>query len=251
MDIINKEPEDVLKPEFVKTYKELHKDIWYRLIRVNTSLTILEKIHNFPFHPIYSPQDNIFWAMVSWNFFDISILFMNQLTSDGSDEHTINGFRNRILNEDWLKNGVKEEYRKLLRNIKLDKRLEPIQEKIKEIRKNVIAHRLLDSNRASVTNVKNVTLDELHQLSEGIKKLFRSISFVVEYDSNFYTGGTIGGKPVKEDIDELLDLILKHSYWLNEPEQMKDFWPDRRRSRSQEEISELNEFRKKFGMPEV
>jgi len=45
--------------------------------------------------------------------------------------------------------------------------------------------------------------------------------------------------------------VVKDSYWLNGPEQMKEFWPDRRQSSPQKELSELNEFRKKFGMSEV
>jgi len=250
-DITHKKPEDVLKPEHVEAYETLHKDIWDRLTHMNTNLTILEKIQNFPFRHIYPRQANIFWTMVYWNFLYISIVFLYQLTADGPDEHTLTGFRNRILKEDWLKPSEKQEYRKRLRSTKLDKRLKPIRAKIEKMRHNVIAHRLLDSGRARMTHVEGVTLAELRQVYEDVEKLFHACSFGVQYISNFYIGGTIGGKPVKEDIDELLDLILEHSYWLNEPERMKDFWPAMRQRMSHEELAELNEFRSKFGMPEV
>ena len=71
MDIDDKKPEDVLKPEFVQQYKELHKKIWHRLVETNTTIAILEKIQSFPFHRFYSPNENIFWTSVYWNFLDI------------------------------------------------------------------------------------------------------------------------------------------------------------------------------------
>ena len=49
MDINDKKPEDVLKPEFIQQYKELHEDIWHRLVEANTTIAILEKILSFPF----------------------------------------------------------------------------------------------------------------------------------------------------------------------------------------------------------
>jgi hypothetical protein len=249
MDINNKRPEDVLKLEFVQVYQNLHKDIWGRLIHVNTNLTILEKIQNFPFHHIYSPQGNIFWTMVYWNFLYISIIFLHTLTTDeGDQKHTLRGFANKIRT-DWISDSYKSEYQKHLKNAKLDRRLEPIRTKIKKMRDKVIAHRFLDSDGARVIDVKGVKLTEIRQAYEDIEKLFRVCSFGVQYISNFYIGGTIGGKPVKEDIDELLELILKNSYWLNEPEREKDFWPTIRERMSGEDIAELNEFRKKFGMP--
>jgi hypothetical protein len=249
MDINNKKPEDVLKPEFVQTYGKLHKDIWGRLIHVNTNLTILEKMQNFPFHRIYSPQGNIFWTMVYWNFLYMSVVFLHSLTIDkGNKKHVLKMFANRIL-ANWIKDAYKPEYQKLLKEAKLDKRIKPIRAKIKNMRDKVIAHRILDMSRASVTHVEGVKTAELHQVYEDVERLFRVCSFGAQYISNFYVSGIIRGKPVKEDIDELLDLILKNSNWLNKPERKKDFWPAIREIMSAEDIAELNEFRKKYGMP--
>ncbi len=249
MDLTNKRPEDVLKTDSLNTYKELHKDIWDRLIHVGTNLTILEKIQKFPFDCIYAPENNIFWNMVHWNFRYVSILYLHTLANDQGDEkHAIDRFANRILN-DWMCDSYKSEYQSELRKTKLDKRLKYIRDKIRDIRHNVIAHRLLDDDRSSLKQVEGVKLDELRQVYEDIEDLFRTISFGTEYVSNFYVGGSVGGKLVKEDIDELLDLILKNSYWINEPEKKKDSWPCLRKTRSQEELLQLNEYRSRFGMP--
>lgn len=249
MDINNKRPEDVLKPEFVQTYEELHKDIWGRLINVNTNLTILEKIQSFPFHHIYAPQENIFWTMVYWNFLYISITSLHGLTTDeGEQKHTLLRFKNRLL-KDWIKESEKERYRKKLKSAKLDKNLRAVRSKITEMRHKVIAHRLLDSDRHHLIHVEGVTLTELSQVCQDLETLFHDCSFGAEYISNFYVGGTVGGKPIEKDIDKLLDLIVKDSYWLNEPEEKAQFWPELRKLMSKEEVTELNEFRKKFGMP--
>ena len=49
MDINDEKPEDVLKPKFIQQYKDLHNDIWHRLIQVHTNIIILERIEKFPF----------------------------------------------------------------------------------------------------------------------------------------------------------------------------------------------------------
>lgn len=248
-EITEKSPQDVLKPEYLEAYEILHKDIWDRLIRVNTSLTILEQIQNFPFHHFYAPHENIFWTMVRWNFLYISIVFLYSLTTDkGDKKHTLNRFANRIL-ADWIKHTDKPRYQKRLKNTKLDKNLRTIHAKIAEMRNKVIAHRFLDSDHACVIDVEGVTLAELRQAYDAVEKLFRACSFGTQYISNLYTGGTVGGKPVEKDIDNLLDLIVKDSYWLNEPERKKDFWPAIKQHTDPQEVDELNLWRKKFGLP--
>jgi len=248
-DLTDKSPEDVLKPEYLQAYQALHKDIWGRLIHVNTNLTILEIIQNYPFHHLYAPHDNIFWTMVYWNFLYISINFLHTLTSDQGDEkHTLTRFSRRILN-DWINNSHKSEYQKCLKNANLDKNLSPIRAKISQMRHIVIAHRLLDNARAHVMDVEGVTLAEARQAYEDVQKLFRATTFGTEYVANFYIGGTVGGKPVKKDIEELLDLIVKDSCWLNEPERRAPFWQDIRPYRSAEDIAELNKWRAKFNLP--
>jgi predicted metal-dependent hydrolase len=44
---------------------------------------------------------------------------------------------------------------------------------------------------------------------------------------------------------------LKNSYWLNEPEHMKKFWPTLKHRMSHEEIKKLNKYRSMVGMPKV
>ncbi len=250
-DFNMKKPEEVIKPEFLETYKALHSDIWRRLILVHTNIIILEKIEKFPFEHIYAPQENIFWTMVYWNFLYVSIAFLHSLVSDETKgAHTLPKFKNSVLNH-LRTDSLKSIYRKRLKNAKLDENLSTNRKKISQMRHNVIAHSLLDSDSIRLMDVEGVSLDEIRQAHEDVEKLFRACSFGAEYVTSFYINGTVGGKPIQKDIDYLLDLILKDSAWLNKPERKKDFWAAIRKNMSEEDITELNEFRKKFGMPPV
>ncbi|GAH36879.1 unnamed protein product, partial [marine sediment metagenome] len=197
-------------------------------------------------------QENIFWAMVYWNFLYMSIAFLHSLTTDkGEQKHTLLRFKNRLLKE-WVNESEKERYCEKLKTAKLDKNLQGIRSKITEMRDKVITHRFLNHKDVlGVKDVEGLTVSEIRKVYNDTEKLFRACSFGTEYITTLYLDGTCGGKPIEKDIDKLLDLIVKDSYWLNEPERKKDFWPAIRQTKSQAEITELNEFRKRFGLPEV
>jgi len=250
MNIADKRPKDVMKSEFIQQYEEFHEDIWHRLVEINTTITILETIQKFPFNYFYPPQENVFWTTVYWNFIYVIIVLMHALVKDQvPDTHTLPKFKNKIVNE-WLKSSEKAEYLKKLQKAKFDHITKNILEKTADIRHQLLAHRIIDPD-GHLSDPHSVKVSEIRRTYDATEELFRSCSFGAEYECTLYPKEFYGGKPIERDIDHLLDLIVKDSYWLNEPELRKEFWTDRRRSRSHEELSELNEFRKKFGMPEV
>lgn len=254
MDINDKKPEDVLKKEFLEQYKELHEDIWQRLIYVHTNIIILEKIESFPFWDrFYPPHENIFWSMVYQNFMYASIVMLHALTDDnGSDTHTLLKFKNKIL-ANMKEDSMKAEYQEKLDYARLDPSLNDIRDKIAKMRRNIIAHRLFDkNNKIKLQSVKRVTVSEIRQVYNDIERLFRVCSFGSEFITSFYLpDATCGGKPIRTDIENILDLIVKNSNWLNEPEQNPEAWQATKKYKSHDEIKELNEWRNKFGMPEV
>lgn len=246
-----KKPEEVINSESLDTYETLHSDIWHRLIQVHTNIIILEKIEKFPFEHFYPPRENIFWAMVYWNFLYISVAFLHSLVSDETKgAHTLLKFKNRVLNH-LLKDSLKSSYLKVLKTVKLDKNRKSIRAKISDMRNKVISHRFLDSDGSLVTDVEGVTLEEVRQAYDDVEKLFRACSFGADYLTTFYIPGTVGGKPVEKDIDELLDLIVKNSSWLNQPERREPFWPAIRQHKDPKEIEEINLWRRKFGLPDA
>jgi len=246
LTISNKKPEDVLKPEFLEKYKVLHKDIWFRLSQINTTIIILEKVLQSPLQ--YFPQsETIFWNTVCWNFVRVSEVLIHAMVNDrGSDTHTLPRFKNNVRN--WLKDSEREEFDRILKEYKFDQITKDILVKIADIRNKVLAHCTFDDHNI-FSDPGGITVSEIRRAYNAIENIFRACSFGVEYDNTLYATGTSGGKPIEKDIDKLLDLVVKNSSWLNQPEFMKEHWPDIRRDLSEEQLQELNTWRDKFGLP--
>ena len=245
-------PEDVLKPQYVQDYKKLHEDIWHRLVETNTNVIILERIQSFPFHHFYSPNENIFWMSVYWNFFHISIITIHAIINDrGNNVHTLEKFKDNISKE-WLIDSEKDKYFQNLRKVKFDQTTKIIRKKITSIRDGFV-HRLFDNN-GNLLNPEGITVTEIRHAYDDVERLFHACSFGSEYIPMFMpylSSATCGGKPIETDIAHLLDLIVKDSSWLNQPERNPQAWQICKKTRSSAEILDLNQWRKKFGMPEV
>lgn len=253
MEISDIKPEEIIESAYTQEYNELYNDIWGRLIHVHTNIIILECIEEFAFERFYGPQENIFWKMIYWNFLYVAIVFLHGLTNDqGGEKHTLARFKNRLL--EWIKPTLREAYREKLKSVKFSEEIKRIGDKVTEMRHKVIVHRILSQEKGlAVEDVEGVTVSEIRRYYDATEELFHACSFGSEHSTTFipYYEETCNGKPVEKDIDKLLNLIVKDSYWLNEPELKKEFWSILRETKSEEEIRELNEYRKRFRMPEL
>lgn len=249
-DVTAKKPEEVFTSHFLPAYSQLHQDIWRRLIRVDANIQILETIGRFPLHHLYAPQENIFWTMVFCNFFQISVILLHSLVSDQTKgAHTLPKFRNSVLNH-LRTDSLKSAYSKRLSQIKLDKQLDPIRKNIAGMRHDLIAHRFLDDQgHLKAPHVEGVTVSTLRKVFEDVKRLFETCSFGSEYSTSLYPATAPGHKPPKKDIEQILNLIVKYSYWLNQPERRAPFWQQIKPHKAREDIEELNRWRAKFNLP--
>jgi len=210
--IIDRKPEEVLKEQFVEKYKSQLIDIWYRLVQVNTSITILENIRRYPLQNIYAPQENVFWEMTFLNFFGNSVVTLYTLSKDKTRSgraNTLTDLKNKIITS-WIKEAYKTEFQEMLKNTKIDKRLEKIQDKISQLRNNIYAHRFINNDGTLSNNlVQKLRLEQLREYYGSIEKLFRSCTFACEYVTSLYPQTVPGDEPEKKDIEEILDLIIK------------------------------------------
>jgi len=247
--LIAKKPEEVFVPDFLPAYTQLHQDIWFRLIRIDANLQILETIARFPLRHLYAPQNNIFWTMVFWNFVHMSVILMHSLVSDQKkNAHTLPKFRNTVLNH-LRTDSLKFAYRKRLSQTRLDKQLDPIRKKIIRMRHKVIAHRFLDTQgHLEAPHIEGVSVSELRKVFEDIKRLFEACSFGCEYFTSLYPPAIPGHEPPEKDIEQILNLIVKNSSWLNQPERRAPFWQHIKPYKPIENIEELNKWRTKFGL---
>jgi hypothetical protein len=164
----------------------------------------------------------------------------------GSDAHTLPRFKNNVRN--WLRDSEREEFNRILEKYKFDQTTKNILANIGSIRKKVLAHRLFD-NHNIFSDPGGITVSEIRHANNDVENLFNACSFGKEYDTTLYPTGTCGGKPIEKDIDRLLDLVIKNSNWLNQPELMKEHWPDIRQGLSEEQLRALNTCRERFCLP--
>lgn len=250
--LTTKKPEEIFVTDFLPTYTQLHQDIWFRLIRVDANLQILETIGRFPLHHLYTPQNNIFWTMVFWNFIHMSVILLHSLVSDESkNAHTLLKFKNTVLSH-LRTDSLKLAYREGLNQTKLNKQLAPIRKKIIRMRHELIAHSFLDTQgRLEAPHIEGVGISELRKVFEDTKQLFEACCFGCEYFTTLYPPAVPGHKPHEKDVEQILNLIVKNSYWLNQPECRAPFWQQLKPYKSIGYIEELNEWRTKFNLPPV
>jgi hypothetical protein len=245
-----KKPEEVLTPDFLPAYTQLHQDIWFRLVHIDANLQILETIGLFPIHHLHAPRNNIFWKMVFWNFVHMSVILLHSLISDEeSQAHTLLKFKNTVLKH-LRTDSLKLAYREKLNQAKLDKQLDPIREKIVRVRHEVVAHRFLDTQgHLKALNIEGVSIPELRKVFEDTKRLFEVCCFGCKYFTTLYPPSVPGHKTPEKDIEKILCLIVKNSNWLSQPERHAPFWQQIRPHKSIKKIEELNKWRAKFNLP--
>jgi|GEM_PF-1803722 hypothetical protein len=254
-DLCKRKPEDLFQSEFAERYNRLHNDIWLRFIQLHGTIYTLEQLQHFPFAYLYCPGDMEFWHLVKLNFFEMAIVSLHSLVNDqGTDSHTIPKFKNEISAGPWLDQGMLDLFNQTLKERKFDRNIKEIADRIKEVRHNYIAHRLVDKQTGSPKkNLSSVSLRELRELFDAAHSLFGALSFGSAYDTlaGDLSPGTVGGKPTRTCLDEVLDAVIRESYFVKEPELKRLWWSDFRKRKAPEELKILNELRQRVGLPEA
>lgn len=250
-DLASRKPTELFTQEFAEVYERLHTDLWWRIIDLHGTLCSLELLKEFPFHYLYRPNGMEFWELVECNFLEMTIIRLHSIVNDQEhDAHTIRKFKNSINQEPWVDNNLRNVFRKSLRECKFDKRIDSVAESVRDIRHSAIAHRILDPKTGYPKNqLPEVSLQELRRLFNSIHRLFGVLSFGSSYVTLIgdLMPGMIDGQPTRTCLDEVLDAILKDSYWINEPEK-NSWWQDCRKHKSSEELQFLNKYRKRIGL---
>lgn len=254
-DLANSSPEDLFEADFVELYQRLHEDLWQRIIRVHGTLYTLDQLRQFPFDCIYPPDGMEFWRLVIENFLDIACLMLHGLATDtGSDVHNLRSFHNDIIKAPWLCQKKRDLLKQTLRERKFDQVVDDIAARVKRIRNNRIAHRLIDKQSGSPMDaLTGVSFEEFRQLFDAAHCLFGALSFGSSYCtlSGDLMPSKVGGVPRRTCLDEVLEGVLRDSYFVNQPERRGQWWPVDRKHKDPEELQIMNDLRKRIGLPEA
>jgi hypothetical protein len=248
-------PETLFEPGFVEKYVRLHNDLWWRTIRVHGTLRTLDELKEFPFDHLYAPNGMEFWRLVIENFLDIACLMLHGLVSDtGSDVLSIPTFRNEIIKAPWLSPQKLGLLTKTLKQCEFDAHVQSIADRVKDIRHNRIAHRLIDMQSGGPLQAyADVSLEEIWRLFDATQSLFGALSFGSAYVTlaGDLIPSTVGGQPTRTCLDEVLDAVLRDNFFVNRPEQRGKWWPRDRERMKPKDLQLMNDLLKRIGLPEA
>ena len=225
-------------------------------MRLNTSVFILEKIAAFPFH-LFAPLENPFWKTVYECLFETSVMVIWRIAVDTHHD---------ALTIRRLKNGVRKNMREHhslglldaeLRRIHFTRDLSLIEDRVRDLRHNYIAH-FSDSWNIDpdpeMVKERMIRLSELQEACELVNSLFRLLCFghgrgvlPIQYDPSVRRPAGAGSRP---DIERILDSMARDSALLNMLERERDYWISYRKQLPERDLYELNRYRRKFGLPE-
>jgi hypothetical protein len=234
-------------------------DVFYdELFRFNTTTYILERIFEFPFDLFADIGEVSFFNMIVFNFFNAAILSITRLVTDTEGEgHCFRVFRGKLTTA-WIKPEYKQVLHNHLRKIHEYERgdIEILLNKLELIRDKYVAH-LSREYVSGEIHFEQVELRDLLEIRDGLNEIFhilrldddsRCMLLPFQYDSNCSHG--VGVDP-RSDIELILDDIVQRSVLLHMPETNPIGWQFQRTIYSENEIDQINHYRRKFGLPEV
>lgn len=252
--LADKDPKEIINESAWEEYSRGLRLIWIELARLNTSLYILRRLIDFP-EDIIARGRGDFMEHIGSVLYESSLLVLSKLITDrGRDLHTLGQFRNLILKE-YLKEDYRRDFQASLRLTSFDKTNATLVARVKNLRNGFVAHlprSLLDTQSDPLPTI---TFEELQELAQAVNAQFRVVCFNAEYKllPLVYLPEVRAANPTMPppDIEYILDLVMRDSFFVNMPERKPRAWQHRRKAMTPEKLDLLNKYRRRFGLPEV
>ena len=253
--LADRDPRKVIKESAWEEYSRGLNLIWLELARLNTSLYILQCLIDFP-EDIIGKGRGDFIEHVGNALYESSLLVLSKLITDqGRDLHTLSQFMNLVLKE-YVREEFRADFQASLRTCRLDKPNAALKARVKILRDGFLVHlnspRLLDPNGLPLPTVR---FEELWKLTQAVNAQFRLVCFnsdyrllPLDYDPVVRAANRRGPPP---DIEYILDLVMRDSFFVNMPERKPRAWKSRRKTMTPEKLEMLNRYRRRFDLPEV
>lgn len=245
---------DVLKPEWFPEYEKQRNAIHIQLLNLNTMQFILEKIEMFPFW-LFTPNinDYLFWRTTRITYIETTLMIASRIIVEADkDALTLKGYKSEII-RNAIDDRAKKTITDRLRAVDFDRRIDQIEEKLRRIRNNYLAHhnKLENTLSPDQRTTPDLTYAEMKTLLAAGWELFDALSFDASFSRGFMEYGSHISDREQTDIDRLLEHVATSSYLLNLPERNKEAWEIRRAKLIPEEIEHINRYRAKAGLTPV
>lgn len=240
------QPADAIESSWLEEYEQRLDVLGWELVRLNSNLYIMGKLLSFPFD-LFLPKPNqrTFFHIILWNLFEFSILTAWKLYEDTL---TLRSFKNEIRQHIHCK--YKSSLDATLKKTKFERQITPLVKPVKTLRDKRIAHLDKDFNLSpeQVEEVR-VSLSDLSKFRDALNQLFKLLCFGHQW--SLLPSQYRPDMDARSDIEKLLDNIARCSTLLNMPEEQPDYWRRYRETLSEDDLQKVNEYRRKFGLPEA
>ncbi|MFH1195279.1 MAG: hypothetical protein V1720_06180 [bacterium] len=248
-------PDKILNQDFLDEYNATIESIWWQIISLCSKMTVLEKVNSFRFDLFDNDYPrNHFWNLVISSFFESSILCIWRISIDNSNDEgiTLNQLKNKII-QNIVNEEIKTDFKEKLKNLAFEKNQKEINEKIKAIRHNFIAHYNIPRNKStlSVNKLYSMDFNELKSANSQIINYFdflcfsaKKSTYTLKYQPNIKHPVGIDNRL---DVERLLDTLVKESYFISGKEEIKEIWEKDINQLLDDDLEEINRYRIKFG----
>lgn len=243
--------EDVFDAAKAEEYKQRLDELWYPLVRANTSFIIAKRLMEFPSGVLLEPGREQILDLIAANFLELGALTVINMLTDKPPSLTIGSLI------DWMCDNARPAATDMLRErllpLKPDRSTDPLLERARTLRNKLLAH--LDANYALNSRVRSqvlLSIGEFHELLRAANEKLRALCIghgrsvvPMEYDESMIPPDHRSG------IDWLLDLVAADSPIVNMPERQADFAPYYWKRLSEEERCIINRCRQRINLPAV
>ncbi len=247
MDIFQIDEKLCLLKSFLKKYTNTMRFFHSELTTFCTNKYIIEKIRDFPFHIFGESDRDVFFNAVANAFFHMCLNTAFKLSNDQSESaYTMKSFRNDLIKN--VKKKYKKQFSLHLKDIKFDKKLNVVFEKVEPIRNKALAHNdaLYVKNKL---NLQGISWSDFDIIENNLSNAFNGLSLNViwellpiSYDPSVHHPNGTDPRP---DIVKFLDYIAKESQFLNLPEKNPITWKYELEVISKEDLKIFNCYRRK------
>lgn len=252
MGIKDYDPKKVILPAWLDQYEKEMDSIHWQLIQFNCNIYIMEKIMSVDFGLLGYTTNN-FWHLLFASMFETNVMILWRLVDPKDSTLNMRIIRDRIRAN--LRNNIlKNEFDRLIGKSNYDSCIKQIHDKILILRHNRFGHlqrKWIVKKNASFLNYDYLPFPSLKEYGNTIGKLFNLLCFdnermliLLDYNPNVISPS---GTDSRSDIELILDLIIENSPFVNMPENQPNYWQHFMKNLSEEEITQMNYYRKRVG----
>jgi hypothetical protein len=249
------DPKEVFEEDWVDTYKKRISALHLQMSEIRSTFFLYEKIVKFPFH-LFLQYPGHFWTLTRKSMFVAVIVGLWRLLyDDDPNSLTVVKMRNEVMKR-ARDQTAKDEIAVILRRANVKDRLASIKDEIQRMRHNHFAH--LDAvnvDNPTAQASQGVTLKEISDLLDAAEDVLNAIGLDTQYmflptDYEPTVRQPQGIDP-RPDIERVLDEMVRSCPGFHLPEtkpyEFKFYW----KHRNPVERRVFNQYRRKFGMPEI